>query len=504
MTGTRPDENDPRSDTELWESVERIPVPPLSDRFLADLEARLRQTAPEQAPAAGRRPRRTALLAAVVAVVAFSGALVAVLLVGLPGSPTSSPQVANAGELAVLMSRAWTQATTLQATVVVHEYSGGTTPVTSKEEGAFIVTAGGDYRIEERSTTRVPKGATPAVDDGDQVRIYNAKTNTWLSREVNRLPTSHGPGYTVLGSYWSGTGPCPLVVDMEGMIPDAGFVRAALAETDPTVPVEKTLWQGRPAWRVKFSRINSDGSRTDWDAVVDAASGFPLHADTEFHQGSRLLASERWDLTDLRIDQKIPADTFSTRHARGMHVPASVTTPAPKHFYGACRLDQLARYAGYRPPLPTAVPTGYRLTKAAADPLSCAWYGHVRDRAGRPMVWFNQLWGYATPAGSTRPRTEVGLTYARGLGRIWIQMAPASGPGSVSAALLREELGPDWGFDVIRREKLHNGVFSGRTATTWLDGSGAGLLVADKRVVVYIGGDLTRAEALAVAASLRR
>ena len=120
------------------------------------------------------------------------------------------------------------------------------------------------------------------------------------------------------------------------------------------------------------------------------------------------------------------------------------------------------------------------------------------------MVWFNQLWGYATPAGSTRPRTETGLTYSRGFDRFWIEMAPTSGPGSISAALLREELGADWGYSVIRHERLSSGLFSGRVATTWLDGSGAGLLVSDRHLVVYIGGDLTRVEALAVAASLRR
>lgn len=428
MTGRHPDENDPRLDGELWELVERIPVPPLSDRFLAALQVDLRQATPVKPPTAAHRPRRTVLLAAAVAVVAFTGALIAVLLVGLPGSPAPSPQVANAGELAVLMGRAWTQAATLQATVVLHEYSGGTTPVTSEVNGAFVVTAAGDYRIEQRSKARVPRGAAPTFDDGDQVRIYNAKTNTWLSREVDTLPSRSKPRYTVLSSYWSGTGPCPLVMDLEDMIPDAGFVRAALAETDPTVPVVNTPWQGRPAWRVRFSKISTDGSRTSWDLVVDAMSGFPLHTSIEFHQGPRLLAAVHWDLTDLRIDQKIPANTFSTTNPQSMHLPSNLATPAPKHFNGACRPGQLAGYAGYRPPLPTAVPAGYTLTRTAADPLSCAWYGRLRDREGRPMVWFNQLWSYAVPAGSARPRTEVGLTYSRGLGRFWIQMAPASGP----------------------------------------------------------------------------
>ena len=507
----RPPENDPRLDTKLWDLVERIPVPSLSERFLADLQENLQEVVSAEKVTVGSRLRRRALVAALVIAIAV-GTLVGVFIVDRSGSPT----IANARELAAFMGDAWNRASTLQATVAQHEYDGGTTPVTIDDRVAFAATAVGDYRIAE-SSSESPSPAQWTFKSA-QVRIYNAETNTWLSRVVETPPMadkphvnvpSYGrgggkPQYTVLAHYWSGTGPCPLVVDLGAMIPFTGLVRAALAETDATVPVEKTSWQGHTAWRVRFSRIDSDGSRTSWDVVVDATSGFPLHASTRSYQGSKLLTSEQWDLTNLRVDQAIPADTFSTTHPGGFHLPSHLPAPPRQHFDGICRLDQLAGFAGYLPPLPSAVPIGYKLVQAAADPLSIAWYGHLRDRAGRPMIWFNQLWGYSVPADSLRPRTEAGLTYARGLDRMWIEMAPASGQGGISAALLREELGPDWGFNVIRRERLSGGMFAGAVATTWLDASGAGLLVSNRHLVVCIGGDLTRAEALSVAASLRR
>ena len=322
--------------------IERIPVPPLSDRFLANLQVKLRQATLAQTPTAAHRPRRKALLAALVAAIAFTGALVTMFLVDLPGSPTSSPQVANARELAVLMGDAWTQAATLQATVILHEYSGGTTPVTSDVSGAIVVTAAGDYRIEEAFQ------GTNTGSDRD-LRLPSLRPGAHLQREDKHLAeprrgrpcgcrAGRKPHYTVLSAYWSGTGPCPLVVDLADAIPDAGFVRAALAETDPTVPVEKT--SGRDAQR------GVSGSREPTQTVLAQAGTWSWTR----RRGS--LFTRARNLTEGRDCPRWRGGTSPMYGSirRSPPTPSPRRTPAActclpvlrprrrKHFDGACRL----------------------------------------------------------------------------------------------------------------------------------------------------------------------
>ena len=133
----------------------------------------------------------------------------------------------------------------------------------------------------------------------------------------------------------------------------------------------------------------------------------------------------------------------------------------------------------------------------ATDPLL------TDPRTGAAPQWFGGS-GILSPLAGPLPRdNEVGLTYRRGFETFWIEIAPLSGPRGLSRATLVEREMTSRDAVAPETARLQRGVFAGERARTGYGQWGVGLLVCGPRLAVFIGGSLTRIEALAVADSLQ-
>jgi hypothetical protein len=75
--------------------------------------------------------------------------------------------------------------------------------------------------------------------------------------------------------------------------------------------------------------------------------------------------------------------------------------------------------------------------------------------------------------------------------------------GLPTDALVRQLRHAAFSRETLRSKRIKSGRFAGWRAISWYDSRGVGVLVWDDELAVYIGGSLTRAEALAVAGSLQ-
>ena len=151
------------------------------------------------------------------------------------------------------------------------------------------------------------------------------------------------------------------------------------------------------------------------------------------------------------------------------------------------------------------MPDGYRLSVVATDPLASLRL--VQDpnysQGGEFWWWFDSSTMYRPLASWHQPDSEVGLTYRRGFDSFWIQAAPAGSAGLPTDALVRQLRHAAFSRETLRSKPITSGQFAGGRAISWYDARGVGVLVWDDELAVYIGGSLTRAEALAVAGSLQ-
>ena len=210
------------------------------------------------------------------------------------------------------------------------------------------------------------------------------------------------------------------------------------------------------------------------------------------------------------MNQPIAAGTFSTTAPRGWDKPRSFdTSPGsgamPPGYVGFCSLDQVEQRVGYAPPVPGTVPDGYRLSVVATDPLASLRLAQDPNysHGGEFWWWFDSSAMYRPLASWREPDSEVGLTYRRGFDSFWIQAAPAGSDGLPTDALVRQLRHAAFSRETLRSKRITSGRFAGWRAISWYDARGVGVLVWDDELAVYIGGSLTRAEALAVAGSLQ-
>jgi len=483
--------------------------------FEARLDAGLDEADREMGRAAGgtawRRfreilGRRRLRLAAAFGAAALAAA--AFVLFGLPGSGPVGPPPATAHQLAERMRTALSQATTIQGRVTVTTRS--TWPAELQDSPTttwirFVGTAAGDWRIE---STDIADKRTGGPSNHITTLIFNAAENAWITvaeGPVNRYDPTAGRERTWRRTrgYWSGVGPAPSVDMLARVQPWLPTALAALTEDAPALSVDAVTYDGRPAWRTSIARTEGDpaagnGSRDTYEIVVDAATGMIVHGSHTSAGASGGLSGEEsstFDVSGLQVDAPLPAGSFSTQRPE-LALPSTAFVGESRAYDGTCTLGEVARRVGYRPPVPTWTPPGYRRVTVATCPLLAV------PQAGAVSQWLGSS-GIVSPlTGPLPPDNEVGLTYRRGFETFWIEIVPLSGPRAVPRAAL-EESGMTSGYAVASETTpLLGGAFEGRRVATGYGQSGAGLLVYGPKVAVFIGGSLTRQEALRVADSL--
>jgi hypothetical protein len=255
-------------------------------------------------------------------------------------------------------------------------------------------------------------------------------------------------------------------------LPDefAAYVRAALAAGDPAV--HETTYLDRPAWRLDVDTVPNaiapELSGDRFQVTVDRRTGMPVRV-VETKKGSLLreLRIER-----LVVDAALPADTFRLAFPAGAEVMRS------DDGFRRVGLADVGAAVGYAPLVPAWVPDGYRLAEVAV----------ARDAAPT-----------GKEGGNPPSRMVVSLLYRRGLDRVLVTTR-LRGDGAWSDPLAGGE-----GFvDHPERVALGDGALAGADAQLLLAPRAIPHVWAlTDRLVVTIGGDLSRGELLRVAGSLR-
>lgn len=429
-------------DLELGAALRALDVPDHAPSFFDDLERRL-AAAPAKRPT--RQPRlrwglRIAAAAAAVGVIATA--------VGWPRAERT--QVASA---AVVKERVRTSLDTLRTLSGVIVTSGP-----RADDGRrfrFALDAKGDFRLD---------GPTP----GEMI-AYDVSSG--VIRSVAHSASMGGS--TLFYAERRGLAPGPPDAEPASwLLPDelGAYVRALLAAGDPSV--QNVAYQGRPAWHVDVDTVPNaivpafSGDRLE--ITVDRETGIPVRvvetkAGTVLHE----LRIER-----LVVDAPLPADTFRPAFPAGAEVMRS------EGGFRRVPLDAVAGLVGYAPILPSAAPDGFGLSEVAVAP-----------EAGRT----------GTEADNPPSRKVVSLAYRRVLDRFVVTTRLAG------SAAWSDPLASGKGYvDHPEQVTIATGMLRGADAQVVLSPHGVPHLWAvTNGLVVTIAGDLSRAELVSVAGSLR-
>ena len=377
---------------------------------------------------------------------AAAATLVVLAWVGLPGRDGTSSTSALAATMATAMRRGTLSTRTLQGQYVETTFPSDGARSPQVRRVRFAIDARGSYRA-----------AWTSVRGLRTVRAYDAETLTWREWWVS-LTGRPGMGeeYTGVVDYGLDVFPTPPVSRL------GAAVRAALAAPQAGLHISETTYAGRAAWRMDRRVPDWDRGTKEEVALVDQDTGFTML----YRLGTANRPTYEWRLTQFVVDTVLSRDWLSGGFPKGTRVarrPGEATRVDPGALGAKLRVDGLA---------PGWVPRGYELTDAAIT------------RGEGPVS--------RSPRGS--------LTYRRGFDRFVVGIVPnaAIPPGSGDP------------FDVVgsrtptTRMALGDGAFQGRRATLVLVPDLAPYLwVTGDEETVTIAGDLTPAELVAVAESLR-
>jgi len=411
------------------------------------------------------RPRPQRRVIAVVSVVAGAAVVALLVLFGVPGTGHEiGPAPVDAAVVSARMAAAMSSYRSLKAT--------GTDTMAGKVTGRYVVLtdARGDFSLRFRHAAHPKGGPAPlswTYDAGRHVELdtYVEPNGGLVSYEWDQTAPNQGDG-----------------VASDAALYDPGcawFVRAALADGDPDVRVVTTTFEGRAAWKVVLPRAKRLGWFAGMTFVVDAKSGFLVQSTwprgPESPDGGGTST-----LSDLRVNEPLPKDSFSTALPAG----AKLASLERNSYY--CSLAQVSRRVGFQPFLPSRVPRGYRLTDVATDPR---------------MADDFPVWTGPDPGTHDR-HTEEFLRYRHGADSFSVHVV-AIGDGSRRQLLagFRHQLASMPAYLVGR---LSTGPFAGYPTQTWFDYNGANLIVTGSKYVAFVSGCLTRAQLYAIAASLQR
>jgi len=453
-------------DEVLGAALRGLPVPAHRSGFHADLLAKLGAEVPgrdvavperEADPERSARSRRAlrgrgrpwhprgwtiSLAAASVALAVF------LVFANFPGG---SPRTASAAEVRAAVARAWASARGIAGVLVVHYRAP---VVASQQDGRwrFLLTAEGDFRLTGL--------------DHPGVIAYDAKSN--IERSLSTSASMAGSNelfaseLTGLAPGGPDAGPSSALLDR-----NLGSVVRALAAGQGG-HVRQVTYQGRPAWIIDIKVRSSGALFPDHLRVtVDRQTGFPVLV-LASHDGQTIYQTR---IEDLTVNPRIPAKAFSLKFPPGK--PVSRTDFG----FRQVALEDIGRTVGYTPLVPTSVPEGYRSSEVMVS---------VKPN----------------PTG-TNPSVGdiVSLSYRRGLDQFIVTTRPIgpnpkawhdpfdNGPGHVQGT---QRVTFSSGALASRHGHLVTGPFA--APHIW------GLT---NKLVVTVSGDLTRAELLQVAGSLR-
>lgn len=437
---------EPVRDEWLGELLRELDVPQHGPWFHAELRRAVHE---ERRTTRRRGVLRWAVRVAAVATVAA----VAIAVIGLPrGGKSPSLPGPQAASAAVVKSRIRTLLTTL------HSVSGTLVAGGPRENGGrwqFALDSDGDLRLE---------GPRP----GD-VETYDASTGVVRSAEHS---TSLG-GDTLFYAERSGVAPGP---------PDQGpptwvlpeqygaYIRAALADTAPSV--RETAYDGRPAWRLDVdttpNTIVPDLSGDHLAITVDRATGMPVRI-VESKHGAML---RELSIEHLALNPSLPASTFE------LALPAGADVMRSDDGFRHVPLDQVAADVGYRPLVPSWVPDGYRLADVAVA------------RQATP-----------TGKGGSNPpsRMVVSLSYRRGIDQFVVTTRLRGG------GIWTDPLASPTGYtDTPTPITVGAGALAATDAQVVISAHTVPhMWTLSDRLVVTVGGDLTRPQLARIADSLQ-
>ena len=284
-----------------------------------------------------------------------------------------------------------------------------------------------------------------------------------------------------------GLGPNAQAGETERVWALATQLRSVLS-ADAGVAVSETTYQGRPAWRVA---VAPSKGVPGWYAVVDKEYGITLAVQSPSKASTGLIA---FHVTDLSVNGPLPAGTFAIRPsyetARRMAArrggtlvvkKMELTVGSPKVRYYPATASGLAESGAEL--VPAAVPHGYRLFEIARH-----------TRATPPVLVYRR--GMSSFVVESGPRTPGNLGLAPGV-------APSRGIAAFDRTTwpqLEQQL--IYGYDEFAR--IHGGALSGAPAMLAAGvGAQASLYAWTDLREASVHGDLTRAELLTVAGSLR-
>jgi hypothetical protein len=449
----------------LGAALRRLEIPEHRPGFHAELRANLGTAAhgpdtagrehparPSRAPSPRRRARHrlrwTLGLAAAAAVALF------LVIVNLPGT---SPGTASAAEVRAAVAKAWASARDIGGVLIVN-YRHPVVPSQQNEQARFLLTARGDFRL----TWLDQPGAV----------AYDATTNV----ERSLTTSASMPGSTQLfASELTGLAPGPPDPGPSSSLLDLnlGSVVRALAASRGG-QVREVTYQGRPAWLLDTS-VRPSAAQTSaallpdhLQLTVDRQTGFPVRVVVS--RDGRTLYQTR--LEDLTVNPPVPEHAFSLTFPPGKQVSRT------DFGFRRVALDNARRIVGYAPLVPASIPHGYHLSEIMVS------------RKPSPAVNNNP------PAGDI-----VSLSYRRGLGQFIVTTRPA---GSHPRAW-HDPMGTGGGYaQRPERVTFSSGALAGREGHLVISPFAAPHVWAlTGKLVVTVSGDLSRAELMQVAGSLR-
>jgi hypothetical protein len=247
--------------------------------------------------------------------------------------------------------------------------------------------------------------------------------------------------------------------------------------------VHEITYEGKPSWHLDIdvvpNAIVPDLSGDRIEVTVDQATGMPVRV-LETNDGAfwREIRIE-----DLGVNDDLPPDTFRLEFPPGAEVLRT------DDGFERVDLGDVAGLVGYTPLVPARVPDGYKLAEVAVA------------RESAPT---------GSEAGNPPSRMVVSLSYRRGLDQFLVTTRLARVPAEGEPALPIEKR---WGdplatgegyVDESEQLTLVRGALAGQQAKLVVVPRGIPHVWAlTDKLVVTVGGGLSRSELIAVTEALR-
>ncbi len=479
MTAPQDGQRDPQLSVLLRANVD---APPLRPGFHDELEARLQTAtaAVTTAPAGRRRVKRLRLLAA-ASVIAAAAVFVFAVLPALRGD------TATAGDVLAAMTAASGGAQTVRLHIVSTNTAttgkGAPEPDSrSTESTDLTLSIAGDSLalLESTSSWKDDHGVWHSTD-WSQTTGYDEKLH-----EARFFPTgaARQKGMTICRPAWHGDW-ADVSGDAERYSNLSASLRAAVAEADPSLPVEETTYLGRPAWRGVFTVSEQWGIDGEvpmvfrWDATVDQATGLLVAASCRIESmGQPLAVDSGLRTTSLELDPALKPDWQrpTTTGDKTTLVDDGTRFGTP---------EEVAKLSWPTLPLvPQWAPAGFRLTEVASTGTGSA---RVVRRSENVVVK-----RVKEPLGDP----TVLVRFRRGFGSFIVQVSPKTLGETVSGEPdVVLSAGHLKGQPAVFGDDAGDGTQIGISAPT--------LITYSDRSKVIITGDLTRDELVKVAESMK-